>query len=229
MHCDSVYTFLADLQLAVAMCEPFLPAGDPDTVASLQRYLSKLVNNIHQYIAHLVRKQHEKGAEQKMVDMLDDDTIYCVVDWKMKLYELVYRQAQPEYFGQRGIAWFGCMVYRKKVPQEIEHDAERGNDTRATTYKTNFIDLTSDDGTEHAFASAAMFQVVLQQYVKSSPWVKKIMVKSDGAACFMGVEFFRALPLLCAAAGLRIVLLVRSEVGLGKSPLDGHFGNVGPH
>lgn len=56
VSCDEVYIFISELELMVNTCLPYLPDGDPDSPASLRRYLDKLVNNIHQYVAHTVRK-----------------------------------------------------------------------------------------------------------------------------------------------------------------------------
>lgn len=212
--CDSVHIFLENVRRATELCN--LPPGDPDSPATLMTYLLKLVENVYAYIGHQVRKQHEKRVDEEVLKELDAETVYVIVDWKMKLLEMAYRQAMSEFFGQRGIAWFGMMVYQLKNDDELAAD-------KTSKYKTSFIDLTMDDGKEDAFAAANMVVCALSQVKARDPSLRQFILKSDGAGCFAGSEFCAALPRMLPSCGLRCTMQLRSEVGLGKTALDSHF------
>jgi hypothetical protein len=158
----------------------------------------------------------------QIYDSLDSETVYVVADWKMKLLEMKHRQAMTEFFGQRGIGWFGAMFYRKKTAGEKARDVSNKTPS-ASAYDTRFIDLTMSDSKEDAFAAISMLELALRHYKLMNPQVKKFILKTDGAGCFSGAELFRFLPSAEALTGLRCEVHFVSEAGCGKSPLDSHF------
>lgn len=221
--CDRVHIFLENLRRATELVD--VPAGDPDTPSSLMNYLMRLVNNVYTYIGHQFRKQHEKKVDEEVLKELDDETVYIIVDWKMKLLEMAYRQAMSEFFGQRGISWFGIMVYERKNATEIATDAAAGR-TGASKYKVQFLDLTTDDSKEDGFASGAMILSGLREIKRLRPHICNFIVKSDGAGAFAGQEFDAMLATAFQFCGMSCLMHIRSEVGNGKTILDTHFASA---
>lgn len=218
--CDRVHIFLENLRRATELVD--VPVGDPDTPSSLMSYLMRLVNNVYTYIGHQFRKQHEKKVDEEVLKELDNETVYIIVDWKMKLLEMAYRQAMSEFFGQRGISWFGIMVYSKKTDAELAADAAAGR-VGASIYKVQFLDLTTDDSKEDAFASGTMLLAGLREFKRLNPHIRKFIVKSDGAGAFAGQEFDAMLAVAFQFCEMVCLMHIRSEVGNGKTILDSHF------
>lgn len=218
-----MHVFLENVRRATELA--VLPEGDPDTPATLMTFLLRLVENVYTYIGHQVRKQHEKHVDEQVLKELDAETIYIIVDWKMKLLEMAYRQAMCEFFGQRGIAWLGVMIYELKSAEELAAEATTNSATK-TKYKTKFIDLTTDDGKEDGLSSAALLFCGLADYAAQSPHIKKFIIKTDGAGCFSGIDFCTLLAYAKLFCGLICIMMLRAEVGLGKTALDSHFARA---
>ncbi|MFX8653178.1 hypothetical protein ABTM19_20845, partial [Acinetobacter baumannii] len=82
---------------------------------------------------------------QKMYDHLTDGTAVIIIDFKMKLLPVYYREAMTAWFGKRGMAVFGAMVVTKKT------ENERAADPRSTSsLTTSFIDVVADENSEDA-------------------------------------------------------------------------------
>jgi hypothetical protein len=50
----------------------------------------------------------------RMVDSLQANKVLAILDWKMKLLMMLYRESMVDYLGKRGIPWMGIMFVRKR-------------------------------------------------------------------------------------------------------------------
>lgn len=229
-ECEQINRFLLDLEAAVdtAILNPHEESKD-----ELHCYLrDTLVRNLDIYVGHLLRKSHEVALDQRVIDSLDKDTdCVVVIDYKMKVLSLVWRESMAHFYGKRGISLLGVAIVRYKTAAEVQqqHDAEEQRDRRSSNQLffsetiTEFYDLATDDATEDGWASSHGLFAVLKEYKSKNPHIKNAVVLSDGAATFSGTEFFCMLAQLGALTGIYIIMHIVKEAGTGKSFLDAHF------
>lgn len=178
------------------------------------------------YIAHQFRVAYESETLQEVQDTLQVDEILIVLDWKMKLLVMLYRESQVQYFGKRGICVMGGLVIRRKTPTEIETEKRSGE--FESDHHVEFFDLLADHVKEDCFTSFSALECILKNLKNKEGYnhVSKCIVFSDGAACFGGGEFLVWLSTLGQTTGIRCIRQFISESGEGKTILDGHFAHL---
>lgn len=177
------------------------------------------------YNAHLVRKHHENSFPQFLDDAIDDTGAHITMDWKMKILSMCFRESQTSFFGKRGISLMGCMVTWRKTADELQAERDHGIIEPQVT-KTIFMDLLSDDSSETGFLSSKMLELCLMKIKEIRPHITHCSISTDGAGCFSGAQFFTFLPALGMLTGIRVDVHIVTEVGCGKSELDGHFSYI---
>jgi hypothetical protein len=207
----------------------------PESKNSLNVYIKeKLETSLLNYVSHLIRSSAEHNQLDDMLDRLQPNQAVAVLDWKMKLLSLVYRESMVEFFAKRGIPWFGVMLIRRRTAAEKASElADRSAKGLPITedkgflireFQSTFYDCLSDDSKEDAFAVASHFQGVLLDYKQhNGTHVEEVLTLSDGAGCLSGLELLLLLPLMGRWTGIRVIQSFISEAGCGKTPLDGHF------
>ena len=207
----------------------------PESKDSLRVYIrEKLEASLLNYVAHLVRSCAEHNQLDEMLDRLQPNQAVAVLDWKMKLLSLVYRESMVDFFGKRGIPWFGVMFIRRRTAAEKTAEiADRAEQRLPTTeedgflireFQSTFYDCLADDSKEDSFAVASHFQGALSDYkLHNGAHVNEVITLSDGAGCLSGLELLLLMPLMGKWSGIRVVESFISEAGCGKTPLDAHF------
>ena len=62
------------------------------------------------YTSHLVRCAWEASAKKEQTKEAKRKTIYFIMDYKMKLLLLLFRESQAEFFGKSGFSLHGIMA-----------------------------------------------------------------------------------------------------------------------
>lgn len=231
LFCDGVIRldiWQQDVHLAInTMLHP-LPAGHPDTPASLHDYVeNNIIVDYRTYLAHVVRKTHEASVKQKILssEAFGEDCVLLIVDWKMKVLARVFRESMVEFFGKRGFSIHGAQFIWRKTADEMAADAASSTKFFSTMH-TAFVDLVSDDGKEDAFAAATMVQVALKTFKAQNPHITKAIVATDGAGCYACTEFAVFLGHCGKLTDIRVTAHSVSEAGGGKTSQDGHFAFI---
>jgi hypothetical protein len=190
------------------------------SIKSLHRFLDRREDQMLTLLTHLIRSKHEDSTFDRITAQLLDDEVFLILDYKMKLLPMFYRESQASFFGKRGITWLGFLLIRKKTAAEVE--ASRGS---LTDYVLVFYDVISDDGKEDGESVINCVASVLKNYKsgEGNEHINKCIVGSDGAAYFSGSDLFIAFASMGLWTGIKIIMHVVSEAGQGKSRVDNHF------
>ena len=120
---------------------------------------------------------------------------------------------QSEFFGKRGILWFGSMVmWYDPLEQKIKY------------YFTNQI---STDNTEDAYSSMEQIAATLKFHKDNYPELEhdSFHLRTDGAFYFTSPDFTCRLPYTQDVLGLKCLSHCKGEAGGGKCCVDAKFGS----
>ena len=174
--------------------------------ACLSRYLF--------YYSHRAKLINESRWEAWVTSELKKNpqafAIEC--DWAMKYLSKLHREMQAEFFGKRGILWFGSRVmWYDEREQKLKH------------YFTNQI---SSDNTEDAYSSIEQITATLKFHKERHPELNhdRFHLRTDGAFYFTSVDFTGRLVYLKDLLGIKCLSHCKGEAGGGKCSVDGKFG-----
>ena len=223
VDCSRIDRFWQSIALAV---DQFESSSDTnETKVSLALYADSLSANMNTYITHIMRKEHQARLYQEAVDNLKMDQVIIVVDFKMKLLSMLYRESQASWFGKHGWSLLGFMLTRRKTATEIEAERERSRNHSDVigSMVTEFFDVVSDNATENGPHCIACISAVLTLYKSMYPHIIRGNLISDGAGCFSGSDVLHFLGGCGRVTGIRIEWHIVFEAGTGKTALDSHF------
>jgi hypothetical protein len=166
--------------------------------------------------SRIIRSTVDRNLLDKVLDSLQLNQAAAVVDWKMKLLMMLYRESMLEYFGKRGIPWLGIMLIRKRSYEENQKeiserklrnlavDQEHGYFARE--FETMFYDGITDDCKEDAWAVASHLQRAVKHFrTNYAPEIDELLLLSDGARCLSGVDLLLIMPHFYKWTGVKII------------------------
>ena len=187
-------------------------------------HLDMLGGEIHRYRAHLVRKHK---ASQGQMDLLSQVTVtrgLAFIDYKQKVLPAENKEAQSKTFGKRGKSLFG-MVDMFHMPEDYVGELPQGVDMDGD-YAISYFRACADDADQDYAHSVQCFEVGCRFLKKNYPWLKELMLYSDGAGNFRSLSYELAMVEAVARAGLRVVCHLLHEAGDGKDRVDRDFAGI---
>lgn len=186
------------------------------------------------YFGHVLRKTHDLHNATRVYDQLGSaEEIVVRYDFKMKLLSLRYRESTTDFYGKRGTVLAGCAVTMKKQQEPATTPTSSTTPHQPTKYRsdlvTTFYDVTTDSSKEDAHCAISLLECVLKEVKRKHPQVQRAIILTDGAGCFSGTEFCGQLPQMGKWTGVQVKKHLISEVGAGKTFLDGHFAYIGKY
>lgn len=89
---------------------------DPQKKAALTKSFEQIKANHREYLAHLIRTQHQGGYYRFVLENLCPGEVVVIIDYKMKVeLGLRTRENQREWYGKRGISLHGFFVIAKVI------------------------------------------------------------------------------------------------------------------
>ena len=70
------------------------------------------------YMGHRRRVINQRNRIAQVMDGMEEDTAYIILDYKMKFNALKFREKTVDHFGKRGMSWHGAMTYMKTTQAE---------------------------------------------------------------------------------------------------------------
>ena len=75
--------------------------------------LTRAVEAIIDWKAHLLRSVNQEQAKQDVLSTLTDDSVLIIMDWAMKYLLKRYREQMSDFYGKRGKSWYvACVIFR---------------------------------------------------------------------------------------------------------------------
>lgn len=179
-----------------------------DDILTWKADINTCFENLMQYRTHIVHKHSEAAFDQDFYfDLLDGEAV-VIIDWKMKILDSKYREAQQDWFSKRGTSVLGAEVHLKTT------------EGRKVIYHFFISDDSHQDTEAVLCAKHFLYSVVLPKYN-----VKTVKYRSDGAGCFSSMEAKAAMKTWdglarenggCYETAYKVMV-----AGCGKTALDG--------
>ena len=177
--------------------------NDDDRDEALYLFLAAQ-RSIHTWKCHQLRSVRQDQARLDVLELLDDSTLLIVNDWAMKFLPQMYREAQSDWFGKRGISWHISVVYRR-VLGELQYQSF-----------IHVIQTCSQDTS----ADITIMQHVLHSIRNEYPNITKAFFRQDNAGCYHSSATLLACPAIEAATGVKVVGVDFSDPQGGKGAAD---------
>lgn len=184
---------------------------DPQKKAALTKSLEQIKANHREYLAHLIRTQHQGGYYRFVLENLCPSEVVVIIDYKMKVeLGLRTRDNQREWYGKRGISLHGFFVIAKVAANER---------------KTHVIDLCSEDTKQDAWFTQSALDIGFQWLESMYPGFSVYLFSDNGPHYHnSGVLFY--LTEVNRVFNIIIKEYNNFEAGEGKSQLDSHFAHI---
>lgn len=190
-------------------------------ISSLPHFEQEVVD----YAAHQVRGKIQDVAIKQLYDELKPDGPNGIIefDHKQKVLPRWYREAQPLYFGKKGMSLGGFMLVRR----------QRNADGTKTGLVKKFFDIVVEGYSDQDHKQVAgIIGVVLDRINVKHSALKSVTIKTDNASCMTHqahIPYFWNLNKAWSAAleeKLKVDGWVMGEASKNKGDVDGHFAYV---
>ena len=206
--CMIPYQVIRNVSVSIEPC--------PDDVRmALQDCQDKLML----FMSHQHRCKNQQDRIAKAFETTERDTAreesLILVDYKMKMEPIRYREKTVECFGKRGMSWHGAVIFYS--------DGEGG-------LQTLFLDhILENDTKQDRMAVTSLVGAVLSRMKREIPTVRSFTLLSDNARCYQNDVLPVMLPFISKHHGLSISSFIHSEMQQGKSLIDAHFAPAMMH
>ena len=185
-----------------------------DILAELDEHEEQLAicdNHADLYCRHLLRKALSSTITIELLELLKMNSrrMHLIVDYKQKVMPESARETQTECFGKRGKSLHGCTALRW--------------DTKTQDFSVLNVRVACDDANQTWFHTLNGVKMSLDAIKEAWDDIDESSMQSDGAGNYDCTAFMLSLERLFAAADMRLVRHVISEVGDGKNLQDTDF------
>ena len=186
----------------------------PEQQNNLRFDVKHAVESIFCWKAHLIRTVNQEQAKEDILQSLDDNSIFIVMDWAMKYLPKRYREQMSDFYGKRGKSWHvSCIIYKSGDSYEVET-----------------IVHIFDSCTQDWFSVLSILENLLATIKQEHPSVNVAYLKSNNAGCYHNGMLLLSLKSMGERTGICIKRYDYSDPQSGKdvcdrkiAPLKGHI------
>lgn len=199
--CESLNNVVRDIKDAIPKYATRL---GKDQAGDLEYDANSAASKIFEWKTHVLRAQHQDQAKQQILNSLQEDEVFIVVDWAMKFTAMKFREKQEDWFAKRGINWhISSVIMRRDECLEITSYAHLLNSCR-----------------QDWFAVLSILENLLSTVRSQNPVTKKAYLKSDEAGCYHNSKLVSSFKELGQRQGIEILRYDHSEPQWGKDMCD---------
>jgi len=164
------------------------------------------IQKINDWKAHILATKHQERQKYDVLENLDKETCFIIVDFAMKFLSRRFRESMSNWFGKSGNGMHvSCVILRDPVTNKL----------KKRTYIT-FIGKAAQD----AGCVMAIYKSLLQQIKKDFPHIKSLIDKSDNAGCYHNESLFNWKALWPPTINLYFKETMFNERQAGKDQCD---------
>lgn len=193
-------------------------AADRSVSIALQNCLLKA----KLFMGHRVRVVNQQRAIKALYEM----KIHCIekgfseialiiIDFKMKLDPIYWREKTVDHYGKRGMSWHGALIQYYTMVEGVP-----------TLSKFYLDQICENDNKQDKFAVISLVEAILLELKRHHPQIRKVIFQSDNAGCYQNSMHLYLFPYLSYIHGIQIDRFVHTETQDGKSLLDAHFARL---
>ncbi len=148
-----------------------------------------------QWKAHILRAENQDRGKTSVVNSLQEDTVFIVMDWAMKFTQIKYREKQSEWFGKRGMNWHVSCVLSKPTNSAGKLEVK------------SYVHIFNSCAQENPTVLAIIMHL-LKKVKATSPQITKAFLRSDGAGCYHGNNLIASLEQSLSHTGIKVMRYV---------------------
>ena len=209
--CQMPFKFFHDLKNAVE--------------GSQHELLADCQSKVSLYMGHIVRVVNQRLAIKDELDQLQQhpNRAYVVIDYKMKMIPVYFREKTLEHYGKKGMSWHGAMLYMKQSCDESDGEGVHGMELEDLL--TTYYDHISDgDSKQDWQAVLSICEAIIRRIEVDYPHIDEVYLQSDNARCYQNAMLLFGLMLISKGREkVRIIKVIHSETQDGKCSIDAHF------
>jgi len=194
-------------------------AADRSVSIALQNCLLKA----KLFMGHRVRVVNQQRAIKALYEEMK---IHCIekgfseialiiIDFKMKLDPIYWREKTVDHYGKRGMSWHGALIQYYTMVESVP-----------TLSKFYLDQICENDNKQDKFAVISLVEAILLELKRHHPQIRKVIFQSDNAGCYQNSMHLYLFPYLSYIHGIQIDRFVHTETQDGKSLLDAHFARL---
>ncbi len=218
-QCEDSFQVISDLKLLAqkVLERKCMTSVEKERIVELDVEIDKCRQNLVEYRAHIVQKKIEAAYFREQIQSLTSTEAVVICDFKMKINPLYHREAMKDWYGKRGVACCGFLIYTK-APEEGEVYAE---------YFYFFSDDTCQDANMVLAAKSYIYNEHLPTLFPEGVTIQ-VKWETDGAGCFNSNLMKACQPMwyIWTDHCIDEVQIRHSSNGGGKSCLDGSFSSL---
>ncbi|XP_052062189.1 uncharacterized protein LOC127702135 isoform X1 [Mytilus californianus] len=208
LQCDRCQ-LLKDVHLK--LCNIVDTMNDGDDKEEFSKVIEDAMMVIFDWKSHIVRTVNQDQFRLDTIEHLETDKALLVMDWAMKFLPLKYREKQTDWFGQRGKNWHVIVCIYREKDGSINH----------RTF-THVLESVKQDW----FCVASLLENVIMTIKDQLPQTKKLVLRSDNAACYHCGHIWLCLQEISKRTGINIQGYCYSEAQAGKSYCDSKIAHM---
>ena len=181
------------------------------------------------YMGHRRRVVNQRKRIAQVMQEMDEQTAYIVIDYKMKFNAMYYREKTVEHFGKRGMSWHGAMVYLKTTEEERRAALDEGRE--AEDFQVYYLDhISSNDTKQDRWAVLSIIESILDVVERDfGERIKKTIIQSDNAACYCNGHLIYGIHAVSKRTRVPVIMFIHTETQDGKGCIDAHFDKCMRH
>lgn len=193
-HCDvcDKCEKLKDVIQAVAdkIESPSISFYSTEQKEDLKYDLNQAEEMIYQWKSHIMRAENQDRSKQNVLNNLQSNSLFIIMDWAMKFTQLKYREKQSEWYGKRGMNWHvTCVISKSPTDENLE----------ITSYAHLF-----DSCGQDWYAVCAILEDLLKTLKVQNPELNQVYLRSDGAGCYDNHSLISAIFDIGNRIGLKV-------------------------
>ncbi|KAK3721866.1 hypothetical protein QZH41_011502, partial [Actinostola sp. cb2023] len=210
--CEDLKNAIVDLQLSLSSST--INYSSSDVQEELQYDVDMAALKIEEWKAHVLRANHQDVAKSDIIDSLNVNQVFLIMDWAMKFLPSSFRETQRDWFGKKGKSWHVTVAITKDEKGEIE--------TRTYIHVFNQC-------VQNWFAVASIVEDTMHTLRSTMPNLKSAFLRSDNAGCYHTAFLLLSLPGLGKRSGINILRYDFSDPQAGKDICDRRIATVKSH
>ncbi|KAK3730136.1 hypothetical protein QZH41_015846, partial [Actinostola sp. cb2023] len=214
-RCEDLNNAIVDLQLLLSSSTlnyRYEEYHNSDVQEELQYDVDMAALKIEEWKAHVLRANHQDVPKSDIIDSLNVNQVFLIMDWAMKFLPSSFRETQRDWFGKKGKSWHVTAAITKDEKGEIE--------TRTYIHVFNQC-------VQNWFAVASIVKDTM--HTLTMPNLKSAFLRSDNAGCYHTAFLLLSLPGLGKRGRIKILRYDFSDPQAGKDICDRRIATVKSH
>ncbi|KAI8891908.1 hypothetical protein BC833DRAFT_419199 [Globomyces pollinis-pini] len=152
--------------------------------------ISQILNTTN----HLIPSYTQRIAQDELLEILEYDMVYIVVDWAMKYLSQKYREKMVDWYAKAGINWHE-FIFIMKIEGKLQ------------SFTGTYL---SDNSLQDSFTVVSHFYELLSNIKISYPNITKAYIQTDNAGCYHSNDTLIPIAFLSKTINIKIIAYIFS-------------------